>query len=104
MENFGVPSARVLKKIPKRIENCPPLSTPPLRKGRMGGVVEIVLGGPAEQEAGWGGRNCARRPRRAGAGAKRLRGLWSSKGQERAEREKFSILNFQFSILILTFV
>ena len=29
-------------------------------------MVEIVLGGLAEQEVGRGGRNCARRPRRAG--------------------------------------
>ena len=29
-------------------------------------MVEIALGGLAEQEVGRGGRNCARRPRRAG--------------------------------------
>ena len=37
-----------------KIQNCPPLSTPPLRQGRSGGVVEIVLGGLAEQPEGRG--------------------------------------------------
>jgi len=34
----------------------PYYTTPPLRKGRSGGVVETALGVPAEQEVGRGGR------------------------------------------------
>ena len=54
IQNFGVPSARVLKKIPKKRKDDHKHLEAPLK-----------YTSPTIGEAGRGGRNCARRPRRA---------------------------------------